>query len=244
VDYFRQIRSGMTLSSQRVKQFVAAGFVTIPKPFPAATMSGMSAAYDRLMASAGGPDFKVASTTTRMSDLLSCSPAFDEVFLYPPLLELCGRFINEPFKLSSLLARTLRAGTASQELHADLPRRSEDAPLLGFILMVDPFREENGATRFVPGSQHWPNLPSQEMSDTRTAFPGEVLSCGQPGTMVVFDAAIWHGHTTNTTSHARRSIQGYFVRRDAKSGFDFANRLSEGTKERMTPLARYLLALD
>jgi ectoine hydroxylase-related dioxygenase (phytanoyl-CoA dioxygenase family) len=34
--------------------------------------------------------------------------------------------------------------------------------------------------------------------------------------MIIFDAAVWHGHTANTTPKARRSIQGYFVRCGAR----------------------------
>ena len=138
----------------------------------------------------------------------------------------------------------MRAGTRAQELHADLPRTSPDAPLLGFILMIDPFRETNGATRFIPGSQNWPNLPGDTLLDARVPHPAEELACGEAGSMLVFNAAVWHGHTANRSLHERRSIQGYFVRRDASQGFDFRNRLPDKVKARMTPLARYLLALD
>jgi hypothetical protein len=110
----------------------------------------VSQAYDGVMAMATGPDFKIASTTTRMSDLLTYSSVFDDIYLYPLLVAAASHIIGEPFKLSSFLTRTLRGGTPAQELHADLVRGSEDAPLVGFILMIDSFREENGATRFVP----------------------------------------------------------------------------------------------
>jgi hypothetical protein len=179
-----------------------------------------------------------------MSDLLNYGSIFDDVYLYTPLLEACSHLIGEPFKLSSLLARTLRAGTPSQELHADLTSGSGDAPLLGFILMIDSFREENGATRFVPTSQNWTDLPSDRLCDTRAKYPGEVLCCGERGVMIIFNGAIWHGHTANVTSYARPSIQGYFVRRSARSGFDFRNRLLPAARTRMNPSARYLLALD
>jgi hypothetical protein len=62
-----------------------------------------------------------------MSDLLTYASVFDDVYLYPPLLEACSHVIGEPFKLSSFLARTVRGGTPAQELHADLARGSEDA---------------------------------------------------------------------------------------------------------------------
>jgi ectoine hydroxylase-related dioxygenase (phytanoyl-CoA dioxygenase family) len=220
------------------------GFATIPGPFSANEVDGLPEAYDQVMRDSCGPDFNVGSATTRMSDLLSLTSAFDEVFLYAPLLEACSHVIRAPFKLSSFLARTLRPGTPAQELHVDLARRSEDAPMFGFILTVDPFKRENGATRFVPGSHEWPDVPTDRLSNPRAEHPGEILACADPGTMIVFNAAVWHGHTANVTQKPRRSIQGYFVRRNAKQGFCFRSRLPEEVQARMSSLARYVLALD
>lgn len=240
----QQIWSSGALSGKLIQQLIESGFATIPGPLSRDPFNQLTVAYDEVMAAATGPDFKLASTTTRMSDLLNHSSVFDDVFLYPPLLEACNHLIGEPFKLSSFLARTLRPGTPAQELHADLARNSDDAPMPGFIFMIDPFGRENGATRFVPTSHSWPDLPSDRLANTRTMYPGELLGCGDAGAMILFDGAIWHGHTANVTPHPRRSIQGYFVRRNARSGFDFRNRLLPGTRTRMSALARYLLAFD
>ena len=243
-DQLQQICSGCTLASQSVRQLVESGFVVLPGAVSGVPFNKLTAAYDEVMSLAAGPDFKIGRTTTRMSDVLSHASVFDDVFLYPPLLEACSHIIGEPFKLSSFSARTLRARTPAQELHADLPRGSEDAPLLGFILMIDSFREENGATRLVPTSHTWTDLPCDRLSDTRAKYPGEVLACGERSTMIIFNGAIWHGHTANATQDPRRSIQGHFVRRSARSGFDFRNRLPAAARSRLNPLARYLLALD
>lgn len=115
---------------------------------------------------------------------------------------------------------------------------------MGFILMIDSFRQENGATRFVPNSHCWPDVPADRLVDTRTEYPGELLGCGEAGMIILFNGAIWHGHRANVTPHPRRSIQGYFVRRNLRSGFDSLNRLPPAVKASMNPLARYLLALD
>ncbi|HKO17527.1 MAG TPA: phytanoyl-CoA dioxygenase family protein [Acidobacteriaceae bacterium] len=123
------------------------------------------------------------------------------------------------------------------------PRESEDAPLLAFILMIDAFRKENGATRFIPTSDRWPGLPGDHACNTGAAYSGEILGCGNPGTMILFNGAIWHGHTANITAHSCRSIQGYFVRRNARAGFDFRNRLLPAARIRRSHLAQYLLAL-
>jgi len=241
---FQQIFSIAALPDRLHHELARSGFATISGPITGNSLDRQAAEYDEVMASASGPDFSVAGTTTRMSDLLNYNPSFAKIFVHPPLLDACAHVIGEPFKLSSFLGRTLRGETPSQELHADLPRDSDDAPLFGFILMIDRFHAENGATRFVPGSHRWDDLPSDRLCNARAAYPGEVLSCGDAGTMILFNGAVWHGHAANITHCQRRSIQGYFVRRNAHSGFDFRTRTLPLARTRMSPLQRYLLSLD
>jgi Phytanoyl-CoA dioxygenase (PhyH) len=240
----QQIRSVNEVPAKSVRQLIDSGFVVIRGPHSDQRLAELAVAYDRMMARASGPDFKIASTTIRLSNVLNYGPAFDDIFLHPPLHEACAHVIDEPFKLSSLLARTLRPNALAQDLHADMTRSSEDVPLVGFIFMVDAFREDNGATRFVPSSHGWPDLPTDRLTDTKSALAGEVLACGEPGSMIIFNGAIWHGHTANVTSKPRRSIQGYFVRRNARSVTDFTRCLLPETQARMNPSARYLLSLD
>jgi hypothetical protein len=113
-DQFQQISSGSTLPSESLRQLMELGFVIGPGPLSGDPFNKLTAAYDEVMAAGAGPDFKIGSTTTRLSDLLAYSPVFDNVYLYPPLLEASSHVIGEPFKLSSFLARTLRAGTPTQ----------------------------------------------------------------------------------------------------------------------------------
>jgi len=239
--HFNTIISNQTLSTASVQQLIESGFVIIPGPVE--RLSDLTVMYDDVMNSGTGTDFKIASTTIRMYDLVNRGAAFDDVYIQPPLLEACRHAIGEPFKLSSLLRRTLRPDSPAQELHVDLPRDSADAPN-GRIHSYDrSLTPENGATRFVPTSQNWPDVPSERLTHTRSTVPGEVTACGDAGSVIVFDGAIWHGHMANKTSQKRRSIQGYFVRRTAQSGMDFSARMQPETRGRVCALARYLLSL-
>jgi ectoine hydroxylase-related dioxygenase (phytanoyl-CoA dioxygenase family) len=168
---------------------------------------------------------------------------FDEIYIWPPLLDACCRVIGQPFKLSSLVARTLRPQTPAQELHVDVRRDSADWPLLGFLLMVDAFRPENGATRFVPGSQQWLHAPEDTLFDTRTDHEDQELACGSAGSIVVFNGSTWHGHTAKTSDQPRRSLQGAFIPRNGQAATDFAGRMSRETHARLSPLARHVLAV-
>lgn len=221
------------------------GFVVIPGPVPAANLPDLLAVYDEAMLEAvGTEDYKVGSATTRLFDLANRGGAFDPIYIYPPLLEAVDSMMGRPFRLSMLLGRTLRPGSAAQELHVDLTRDDPARPMVGFILMIDAFRPDNGATRIVPGSHRWPETPEAALSDPRATYAGEVLACGPAGALLIFDASVWHGHTANTSGAPRRSIQGYFIPRDAPSGFDFRSRMRPDTLARIRPLAKYVLAVD
>jgi ectoine hydroxylase-related dioxygenase (phytanoyl-CoA dioxygenase family) len=55
--------------------------------------------------------------------------------------------------------------------------------------MIDEFRPDNGATRFVPGSHRWPGTPGDALSDLRAAHDGQVLACGKAGSLLIFNGS-------------------------------------------------------
>ncbi len=219
------------------------GFDVLPGPVSGDHVQALTDAYTAAMSSATIADIRVGSTSTRVSDFVNRGEAFDPLYVFPPLLDACCRVIGRPFKLSSLAARTLRPHSSAQELHVDVRPNSADCPILGFILMVDEFRPENGATRFVPGSHEWLSAPEDTVGDVRADYDGQVLACGHAGSLLVFDGSAWHGHTANRSDRPRRSIQGHFIPRDGQAATDFAARMQPQTYARLSPLARYVLAL-
>jgi hypothetical protein len=225
------------------KELRDAGFVVILGPVSAERLQRFAAAYDAAMQSGNEADVKVARTTTRLYDFVNRGAEFDDLYVYPPLLEACRHVIRVPFKLSTVLGRTLRPHSAAQDLHIDIKRDSEDLPMVGFILMIDDFRPDNGATRFVPNSHMWPEVPEEVTRDLQADYDGQVLACGRAGSLIIFNGSVWHGHTANATNEARRSIQGYFVRREVRSGIDLPARMRPETLARVGPLARYVLAI-
>ena len=219
------------------------GFVVIPGPTPPDRIEQLADAYDAAVASATGDDIRAGSTSTRVTDFVNRGAAFDDLYVFPPLLEAASRVIGGPFKLSSLHARTVRPGAPAQGLHVDVRRDSADWPLLGFILMVDEFRPDNGATRFVPGSHRWPVTAEHATTNQRPEHESQVSACGAAGSLLVFNGSAWHDHGANTSSGPRRSIQGAFIPRDGRAGTDFGARMQPETRARLRPLARQVLAL-
>ncbi|HEX4966242.1 MAG TPA: phytanoyl-CoA dioxygenase family protein [Thermoanaerobaculia bacterium] len=242
-DWFNTLAAGNELPTDATSELQERGFVVLPGSVPAERMESLVEAYTAAMASAAGGDMKIGSTSTKVNDFVNRGAAFDDLYIFPPLLEACCRVIGRPFKLSSLLGRTLRPHSPAQELHVDVRRDSSDWPLLGFILMIDEFRSDNGATRFVPGSHRWPGSPEDTLADLRAEHDEQVLACGSAGSLLIFNGSAWHGHTANTSSGPRRSLQGAFVPREGRAATDFAARMQPETRARLGQLARYVLAL-
>ena len=220
------------------------GFTVIDGPVPSNRIRAFAEAYDAAVNLATGDDVRIGSTTTRVSDFVNRGAPFDDIYVYPRLLEACRRVIGRPFKLSSLLARTLRPHQPAQALHVDVKPGSGDCPLFGFILMIDAFRPDNGATRFVPGSHRQPGPPNGLPADPAADHPEQVLACGPAGSLLMFDGSTWHGHTANSSDHPRRSLQGFFVPRTGQAATDFRGRMPPETRRRLSPLAKYLLAIE
>ena len=242
-DWFGTLAEWSVLGPDAVSELQERGFAILPDAVPSGETEQLAAAYDATVASATGDDVSIGSTSTRVTDFVNRGAEFDRLYVLPPLLEACRRVIARPFKLSTLHARTLPPGAAAQALHVDVGRHAAEWPLVGFILMVDDFRPDNGATRFVPGSHRLPRAPGDSMADVVAEHDKQVLACGSAGSLLVFDGSTWHGHTANVSSEPRRSLQGAVIPRNGRGTTDFAARMQPETRRRLGPLARYVLAL-
>jgi hypothetical protein len=243
LDWHHTFAVSNALAEAAAAELVERGFVVLPGAVAPDRLARLSEAYNAAMESASRTEIRIGSTSTRVTDFVNRGPEYDEVYVYPPLLHACCLVIGCPFKLSSFQARTLRAGSPAQGLHVDVDRRSADWPLLGFILMVDDFRPDNGATRFVPGSHRRLDVPAGEIPAALATGAGDLPACGPAGSLLVFNGSTWHGHGTNTSRQPRRSLQGAYIPRTGRAGIDFAARMHPSTRARLGLLAQYLLAL-
>lgn len=242
-DWFNLISGGRRLSASAIQSLRDVGFVVIPGPIPTDKLAHLAAAYDAAVARASPDDVGVGRTTTRVDDLVNRGSEFDELYVCQPVLEACCRIIGRPFKLSSMLARTVRPHSPAQTLHVDFERDANGSTMVGFIFMVDEFRRGNGTTRFIPGSHNWATVPDELPDGSLADYESQIVACGPAGSIVVYDGAVWHGHTANFSDEPRRSIQGAYIRREARSGGNLPGRMRPETLARIGSLARYVLAV-
>jgi hypothetical protein len=216
-----------------MSDLIREGAVVISGPLLPSEVDEIRLAYDAVQASAPKSRIKRGSTSTRFSGFVAQAP-FCRIYLHSPLLRLAFERIGGPFKLSSFVGRTLHPHTPAPPLHQDVRRGADGDPLVGFIYMVDAFTTENGATRYLPGSQDLLHPPLDSV---------EHCACGPPGSMLIFDGLTWHEHGANRTDVPRRSIQGYFVRRDHTAAMDWSKELTSEQRDRLPVEARNVLCL-
>lgn len=244
-DWFSLISADCKLSANAIRSLNDVGFVVIPGLIAPDRLAQLSAGYDSAVASASSDDVGVGGTTTRVHDFVNRGSEFDELYVCRPLLEACCHVIGRPFKLSSMLARTLHPNAQAQGLHVDFKPDEERFPLVSFIWMVDEFRSDNGATQFVPGSHNWSEVPHELTIDRLAEYENQMATaCGRAGAVIILNGSVLHGHSANTTGAPRRSIQGAFIPRDARAGTDFSTRMRPETLARIGSLARYVLAIQ
>jgi len=233
--WFDSMTGNAALSNSELDALQEKGFVVTQDPVRTADLAALSRAYDATVIQACPSDVREGSTTTRVQDFVNRGSEFDGVYLHAPLLYACCRIIKQPFRLSSVVARTLNPGKLPKKLHVDFPSDECGWPMVGFVFMVDEFRPENGATCFLPRSQGSTEAP--------LALDRLVAATGPAGSMIIYNGSVWHEHGPNMTDSPRRSIQGAFIRRTEKAALDWQSRMSPETLSRLTPLAKYLLDL-
>jgi ectoine hydroxylase-related dioxygenase (phytanoyl-CoA dioxygenase family) len=203
-------------------------------------LAGLSAAEG----DQAGTEVHQEEGTDRLADLVNKDPVFEVCFTSPRVLAGVAHVLGD-FTLSSLNSRAARPGAGLQRLHTDW---GEPVPAGGYqvcnsIWLIDDFTPGNGPTRVVPGSHRSGQLPGQALADPWAPHPGEVKLLGQAGTVVIFNAHLWHGGTRNTTRQPRRALHSYFCRRGRKQQLDQRAYLRPETLARLSPAARHILGV-
>jgi ectoine hydroxylase-related dioxygenase (phytanoyl-CoA dioxygenase family) len=146
--------------------------------------------------------FFFGDKTRHVSGVAAHSRTFaTEVLTHPVYLGVCDRVLlpscaRYQLNIGHLIARG--PGSTAQMLHRDelvwvhVPRPHPELQVASMLALCD-FRAENGATRVVPGSQHWPHERKPE--------PDEIADAEMPaGSAVLYLGSTIHGAGTNSTA--------------------------------------------
>jgi hypothetical protein len=102
-------------------------------------------------------------------------------------------------------------------------------------LAIEPFTKKNAATKYIPHS----HLAYQRPRDREAALAHETLEVSA-GTLIFYDAALWH-RVGVPTKFSRWSIFNMYGPWFMKPYFNFLDNLTDAEIQRLPPLVRKIL---
>lgn len=144
------------------------------------------------------------------------------------------------FNLLCFDARDPDSNAEVQQLHTDsnLPGQGGYPLIMVALFMLDDFTVENGATRIVPYSHLRSDYP-----ENKKIYDEEIIIEASKGSVLIFNAALWHGGGKKTKDSSRWAVLPSYGRFFIKPSFDFARNIPAHIFEQLTDDRKVLLGL-
>ncbi len=153
----------------------------------------------------------------------------DDFFGGPYILNTYGGVLNLPGNLSYV-----------GRIHRDLRSYSGELPLMAqWLVMLDDFSEENGATYLLSRSHRLATAPPEA-----TFFAVADRAIGPAGSIVLFNSNLWHAAGENRSSAPRRALTVAFTRPFIKQQLDYPRALGYELADSFSPRLRQLLGYN
>ena len=222
------------------------GFTVIPDVWSPAQIAASRAALDDVFRreAAVAAERGWRNDRYHVSYMLAAKhPQFVTAFQHDTLLALMRTMLGARCQLSSLNGFAMVPGGRAQALHIDQRESAGDTVLgLNTVHPLDDFTCANGATRLVPGSHRRPW--TGQADDIDAAETDAIQIEATAGSVIVYNAAVWHAGSRNATTQPRRSLHAFFVREWVRPDWDFPRSLPAHVAATLTPDQRQLLGFD
>ena len=227
------------------------GYLVIRDVLSPDQVKAFSSRLDELVKLEGedaGKEVHQEEGTDRLANLIDKDPMFEVCITHPKLLAAIAHVINKDFKHSSLNSRASLPGAGHQRFHTDYDKLVKPGEwgrvACNSIWLLDDFNKTNGATRVVPGS-HWKEkTPRDEMEDTYAMHPEQIQLIAPAGTVVVFNAHLWHGGSKNQSSTSRHAMHCFFCQREDEQQTHQREHLRSETVNRLSSPVQWILDID
>lgn len=222
------------------------GFVPLAGLMSDDLLEAFRARTDELLeieGAAAGHETPQGPGVAALADLLNKGEVFDRCYTAPAVLAAARQVLGPEFRVNSLNYRASLPGQGRQGLHGDWATAVPDGDfhILNSMWCLDDFTEDNGSTRAVPGSHRSGRSPKDELEDPTLDHRDQVQLTAPAGSVIIFNAHVWHGGTLNRTDRRRRGMTMSFCRRDEPQQLDQRQHIRKAVYDRITPAQRHLL---
>jgi len=225
------------------------GYALLPARLDAAQIAQLQGRFDDLVAAEGeraGREFQQEEGSRRLAHLVDKGRCFDAVWGDSAVLGCVAHILRRPFRLSSLNGREPLPGQGGQALHSDWEPRRADEPfhVVNSLWLLDPVYADNGATRLIPGSHHLAGTWEELGVNPSRSHPDEIALVAPAGSVLVYNAHLWHGGGINISGARRRMLHSYYVGCGQRQQYDLPALLSPATRNRLDRSQLTLLGID
>jgi ectoine hydroxylase-related dioxygenase (phytanoyl-CoA dioxygenase family) len=131
------------------------------------------------------------------------------------ILDLVEMLFGPHTRISMFTGMVNKPGIPRGDIHADWPYNQSGAAKIpapypdctmhiATMWMLSDFTKEGGGTIVVPGSHRKSDYPRENgPMQVMSPYPGETQLTGRAGSVVMFDARLWHAVAPNTTGKSR-----------------------------------------
>lgn len=181
----------------------------------------------------------------RVFYLLERDAIFRELIQHPTAIELVTALLTSDFLISNFTANIALPGSKSMELHSDqgivVPEPWLQPWSVNVIWCLNDVDEENGATRYIPGSHRIRTVSElpENAAERTVAFEAPA------GSIVVMDGRVWHTSGANVSSSRERALLfGYYSRSFVRQQQNWNVSLSPETLAGLSPQLQAWLGLE
>jgi len=158
-------------------------------------------------ATAAGPDDFSGRRTRRTGGLVARSPICREFIMNPTVLEACAKFLGHATSYQLHLTQMIAIGPGepAQTIHRDqwafdfFPFPKGYDVQCNTIWAMTDFTERNGATRVIPGSNHFEDRMRFTEQDTLAAEMAK-------GSVLFYSGSVYHGGGANRSDQTRYGL--------------------------------------
>lgn len=248
------------LTSQQKRDLSQNGFIIVKNHLSKVQLEQLRTVYDRLFqleGSLAGTETHIEHQAPRLGDLVNKGSGIFDICWNDPVLLEAVYYVLGPFKLNSLNARHPNKGYGLQAFHSDTEylniwewdcnggsysssgtnsgSSSENrwAVVANSIFLLDDYTNENGATRVVPGSHLSGKHPIKVLKDCEAKHPNEIIINAKAGSLIIFNAHLWHGGTTCVNGAKRRTIHSFWIKRGYSQQTNQSKMLTRANSKRL-----------